>query len=89
MNIFKKIRIESKMTQTEIAKKLRVCQTYLSKIENGKIVPSVILATFYAKACGVNLGKIGEYYVNRERDYSPVLRKKDRRNKSGTQRAAS
>lgn len=80
MNIFKKIRMESGLSQEELAKKLGVCQTQVSRVENDKQTPSIILATFIARYCGHDLGEIGEYFITRESNYSRFLQKKNRRN---------
>ena len=38
---FRELRRENKFTQRELAKKIGVSHTYISKIENGHYVPSI------------------------------------------------
>ena len=78
MNIFKKIRMESGLSQEELAKKLGVCQTQISRVENDRQTPSVILASFIVRHCGYDLGEVGEYFVGREGSYSKFLQRKNR-----------
>ena len=51
MNIFKKLRTKKNITQVELAKKLNVTQTTISKWEKGKSIPDIMrlktLSDFY------------------------------------------
>ena len=78
VNIFKKMRLDSGQSQQELAKKLGICQTQISRVENGKQLPSIVLATFIVRSCGNDLGEVGEYFVTREGSYSQFLQRKDR-----------
>ena len=43
-------RMEKHLTQTELAKRLRMSQSYLGQIERGEVLPTVDLANRIAKA---------------------------------------
>lgn len=54
------LRIDKRMTQEELAKKLKVTRTYLSALENNKYTPSLKTAVKLAKALDVTVEELIE-----------------------------
>jgi transcriptional regulator with XRE-family HTH domain len=57
--VIKRLRIERGLTQVELAKKARVTQTYVAKIEGGdRVNPSLPVLKRLATALGVSVAKL-------------------------------
>lgn len=48
-------RKEAKMTQSEVASKIGTTKAYISRLERGKITPSITTFTRVLNACGMRL----------------------------------
>jgi transcriptional regulator with XRE-family HTH domain len=54
----KKIRVEKKITQAELAETLSVDKSFVSNIENGKTNPTLSTITNLAESLGVSVGEL-------------------------------
>lgn len=54
----KRIRIEKKMTQKQLAEKANIHHNYLCKIESGKNTPSALVLFDLCKNLGINLSDL-------------------------------
>lgn len=54
----KKIRVEKKITQAELAEALSVDKSFVSNIENGKTNPTLSTITNLAESLGVSVGEL-------------------------------
>ena len=52
------VRSEAKMTAVQLAKKVNITQAMVSRIENNRRTPSLILLSDIAAACGVTLDEL-------------------------------
>lgn len=50
------VRLEAELTQTELARRLGVGQSYVSKIERGEAFVEVLLYVRWCQACGADPG---------------------------------
>lgn len=56
----RRLRVESELTQEELADKAGIHQTYLSGVEGGKRNPSVVVLDRIASGLGVDIAKLLE-----------------------------
>lgn len=56
--LLRRLRVEAKLTQLEMAAALGVGQSYVSKIERGENFVDVLLFVRWCDACGVKAGKV-------------------------------
>ena len=54
-NLVKQYRKENKMTQREVAEKVRVTERTIISVEKGKYKPSIVLAYKLAKLFGIDI----------------------------------
>lgn len=57
-NSIKELRAKRNLTQESLAKKAKISRTHLAEIENGKAIPSVIVAQNIAKVLKVKIENI-------------------------------
>lgn len=67
--MLKELREKKKLTQKELAEKLRVSDKTISKWETGKGLPDITLITPLAEALGISVAELfaGEYAINDNR----------------------
>ena len=66
MCMLKTLRLQRKLTQTQLAKKVQVSQAYLARLERGdKTNPSLSVLKRLAKALGVTSGAVIEALAGR------------------------
>lgn len=68
-NLVKQYRKEKKMTQREVAEKVRVTERTIISVEKGKYKPSIVLAYKLAKLFGTDIETLfclGEFVENEE-----------------------
>lgn len=56
--VFEELRKKSKLTQMELAQKLKVKQNTISNWENGKAKPDIIMTTKIAEVFGVSTDEV-------------------------------
>ncbi len=54
-NVFRKLRVQKGMTQTELAQIVGVTRSYVARLENGKVLPNVETLKRIAKALSVSI----------------------------------
>ena len=65
MDKLRELRIENRLTQTELAKRSGVSQPYINELENGKKVnPSIIILGKLANALGAKVSELLDDDVN-------------------------
>lgn len=61
--MFEELRKKSKLTQMELAQKLKVKQNTISNWENGKAKPDIIMTTKLAEVLGVTTDEVIACFV--------------------------
>jgi len=56
--LMRKLRDDADLTQTQMAQRLGVGQSYVSKLERGENFFDVLLFIKWCEACGVNAGEV-------------------------------
>jgi transcriptional regulator with XRE-family HTH domain len=71
----RKLRKDASLTQTELAERIGVTQTYVSKLELGENYVDVLLFARWCSACNVKAGRTLAAVLREEKDESPPTHK--------------
>lgn len=81
-NFIKKIRIENKLTQKELAEKLGVTFQAVSKWENGKNIPDILILQEFSRLFNVDINEILSGEANKTQNNKEINNKQKNNNSS-------
>lgn len=65
-NLLRLIRLEAEFTQTQLAKRLGVGQSYVSKIERGESFVDLLIYVNWCEACGAVPGETLDRFLRKQ-----------------------